>query len=575
QVAVGRGENAGLDGDPPDAADPLHLSFLQDAQELRLEVLRQLADLVEEDAAVLGKLELAHLGLRRAREGALLVAEELRLEQRVDDGGAVDGDEGLLRSRVAVDHAGDQLLAGAALALDQDGGAGGGHAAHVLEELLHRRGGADDVVHLERPPSLHRQVVGALGKAANLQRPVQGYVKGLDVDGLVDVVKRSGLDGEDGGRHVVVRRDHQHRRLPPVVLQLGDEIDARRVGQPHVEHDRGGRGLGSHPEAFGAGGRGDQAEASLLGGDREALPDRPVVVDDQDAVHRPHEEKVIEITFPPPGRSSTRASPLCSRAIRATTARPRPLPRARCGVNGTKAFSRCSGESGRPGSATDSSHPWGTSRTAISTVPPPASSAATAASRPRLFTRVRTRTGARAAGTRRSGSLRGKVTPRADHSASTPATASSTGARGSPGISESEGGRANSSTSLRRSSMFSTSRSAMEVRRRSFWARVPCRSRVCSAILTALSGLRTSCASREAKRARSSARSAASACTCPAVRSRTSATAPPFTPRSRSCAGKGFPPRIIGRCSSAGTFAQAAARSLAARSPPENSAPAG
>ncbi len=73
----------------------------------------------------------------------------------------------------------------------------------------------------------------------------------------------------------------------------------------------------------------------------------------------------------------------------------------------------------------------------------------------------------------RSGSLREKVTPRAAHSASTPATASSTERRGSPGTSESEGGRANSSTSLRRSSMFSTSRSAMDVRRRSFCARVP------------------------------------------------------------------------------------------------------
>ena len=123
--------------------------------------------------------------------------------------------------------------------------------------------------------------------------------------------------------------------------------------------------------------------------------------------------------------------------------------------------------------------------------------------------------------------------------------------------------------------MFSTSRSAMEVRRRSFCASVPCRSSVCSAIFTALSGLRISCATSEAKRARSSARSAASACRWPAVRSRMSATAPPLTPRSRSWAAKGWPPRSIGRCSAAGTFVHSAARSFAARSPPENREAAG
>src|SRR5439155_9708980 len=46
-------------------------------------------------------------------------------------------------------------------------------------------------------------------------------------------------------------------------------------------------------------------------------------------------------------------------------------------------------------------------------------------------------------------------------------------------------------------------------------------------------------------------------------------------PRSRSCAAKGWPPRSIGRCSAAGTFVQSKARSFAARSPPENSDPAG
>src|SRR6266851_1737558 len=239
-----------------------------------------------------------------------------------------------------------------------------------------------------------------------------------------------------------------------------------------------------------------------------------------------HPANVTEMTLPGAGDSTKRASPRCSRATRATTARPNPVPRARFGVNGTNAFSRSSAGMGWPGSRTVSCHPCGTSATVTSTRPPPASSAATAAWRQRIFTAVRTRTESSGNGGSRSGTSTAKETPRDDHSASTPSTASRTGPRGSPGTSESDGGRANSSTSLRSSSMLSTSRSAMFVRRRSLEPRVPWRSRVCSAIFTAESGLRTSCATSEAKRARSSARSAASASCCEAARSR-AARSPP------------------------------------------------
>ena len=252
EIAVGGREDAGADRDASHPAHPLDLALLQDAQQLGLQVLRQLADLVEEDAAFLGELELARLRLHRPGEGAFLVAEQLGFEQRVDDGRAVDADEGLLRGGIAVDDAGDQLLAGAALPLDQHGGARGRDAAHVLEQLLHRRRGADDVVHLERAAALHREVIGPLRQPAHLQGPIERDVEGLDVDRLVDVVERARLHGEDGARHVVVGGDHQYRRFRRPLLQLGDEIDAGCVGQAHVEDDRRRRRLGRQTEPFGA-----------------------------------------------------------------------------------------------------------------------------------------------------------------------------------------------------------------------------------------------------------------------------------------------------------------------------------
>jgi hypothetical protein len=119
----------------------------------------------------------------------------------------------------------------------------------------------------------------------DLQRAVQRQVEGLDVDRLVQVVERAGLHGEDGRRHVVVRGDHQDGRLGGALPQLGDEIEARGVRQPHVEHDGRGARLLRQAEAFRAGrGRGD-AEAPLLEVHAEQLADRPIVVHDEDAIH--------------------------------------------------------------------------------------------------------------------------------------------------------------------------------------------------------------------------------------------------------------------------------------------------
>jgi len=69
-----------------------------------------------------GQLELAQFPSDGAREGALLVPEEFRFEERLHDGGAVDGDVGLVLGRVVVNDLGDELLPRAALALNEDRG---------------------------------------------------------------------------------------------------------------------------------------------------------------------------------------------------------------------------------------------------------------------------------------------------------------------------------------------------------------------------------------------------------------------------------------------------------------------
>ena len=75
------------------APERLHLSFLQRAQELGLGRQGKVRDLVEEEAPSLRSLKLPLLALMRSRVRALLVPEELRLDQRVRDRAAIDRDE--------------------------------------------------------------------------------------------------------------------------------------------------------------------------------------------------------------------------------------------------------------------------------------------------------------------------------------------------------------------------------------------------------------------------------------------------------------------------------------------------
>src|SRR6266446_3814485 len=111
EVAIRRRDDAHVDAPRPRAAEPLEFLLLKDAEELRLELERDVADLVEEERPAVCQLEASDPLRDRAREGAALVAEQLALEKARRDGGAVDLDEGpLATSAQVVNRARDQLL---------------------------------------------------------------------------------------------------------------------------------------------------------------------------------------------------------------------------------------------------------------------------------------------------------------------------------------------------------------------------------------------------------------------------------------------------------------------------------
>ena len=85
QRAIRCGHDADVDLAGVILADSPHLAFLQHAQQLRLGAGGELADLVEEERALIGVLEEAWPLNDRAGERAPRVAEQLGFEQVVGD----------------------------------------------------------------------------------------------------------------------------------------------------------------------------------------------------------------------------------------------------------------------------------------------------------------------------------------------------------------------------------------------------------------------------------------------------------------------------------------------------------
>ena len=100
----------------PDRAE---LLLLQDAQQLGLQVERQLADFVKEGGAAIGHFDQAGLGGDGAGEGAFHVAEQLALHERADQGGTIDGNERAYGLNLMY-RARDYFLASTSFAEQQD-----------------------------------------------------------------------------------------------------------------------------------------------------------------------------------------------------------------------------------------------------------------------------------------------------------------------------------------------------------------------------------------------------------------------------------------------------------------------
>src|SRR6185503_2852453 len=150
EIAIGGRDETNIGLQRRRAADSLVPALLEHAQELRLRRRGELAYLVEKQRAACRKLEPTTLQLVRTGEGTALVAEQLGLDQGFRQRRTVERDEWSLGSRTRVmDRPGQNLLAGPALAGEQDCRASGRHLSGIFESCDELRRPPDDGVEPE------------------------------------------------------------------------------------------------------------------------------------------------------------------------------------------------------------------------------------------------------------------------------------------------------------------------------------------------------------------------------------------------------------------------------------------
>ena len=119
---------------------------MKNPQKLHLQAERQLANLIEKQGSARGFLEQPFAVAVGVGKGPLAVSKQLRFQQTVGNGAAVDGDESVgSAGRNAVDSARDQLLTRARLSPDQHRGLELGDLAYSTKQVEHLPAGRHQI----------------------------------------------------------------------------------------------------------------------------------------------------------------------------------------------------------------------------------------------------------------------------------------------------------------------------------------------------------------------------------------------------------------------------------------------
>src|ERR1019366_9449635 len=237
EVAVRRGDDAHIHLDGAAAADAFQFALLQNAQQLRLHSRGNLADFVQRNRAAMREFKPAIALGQRTGESAFFVAEKFAFDEVFGNGGAIDLDERRVGARTfAVKRAGDEFLARAAFALNQNRGLRARNFADERAQTFHR-GTATEQFGFAVVRFLAQQGVDLeqLIKFLGLAQLDLDLLHGKRLD---EIVKRAVFHALHGGFHGAETGHHHGERFLRAGLKLLEQFNALAVWQPHVHENQ-------------------------------------------------------------------------------------------------------------------------------------------------------------------------------------------------------------------------------------------------------------------------------------------------------------------------------------------------
>ena len=145
QVHIGGADEPDIHRDGVGATHPHNTSVLNDPQQLRLQVQRNIANFIEEERSAVGLLKLAHMVRVRICESALDVAEQFALKQRFSNRTSIHRHHRLAAAQaLSMYFARQHILAGAIFAGDENRGIGGCNFINGFPDGCHRLGRAPE-----------------------------------------------------------------------------------------------------------------------------------------------------------------------------------------------------------------------------------------------------------------------------------------------------------------------------------------------------------------------------------------------------------------------------------------------
>src|SRR5258706_3248958 len=227
EVTVRGGNDPYVHRRPLSCTDRTHLAVLQYPQELGLQSKGHIADLIQEQRPSVRCGDKPLVVVDRPGERGFAVSEQFRLEQIFRDGGAIDRNERSLRASArTVYGAREELLSGAARALDEHARFRLGDQARLMEHVLHFR-----ALRHQAPPPV--RVVPALSDSGKPQRLLHLIEQVLSVERLGLKAENPAACGGDRVRDRAVRSQDDDGKGGGLLADLVEQGQA--VDSAHLE----------------------------------------------------------------------------------------------------------------------------------------------------------------------------------------------------------------------------------------------------------------------------------------------------------------------------------------------------